>query len=100
MFRAMGSPTPRKMLHLPDLFPVRLVLNSQPSEAYFMPRGEVAVFLDRKIGRDHYMFRRSRTEQGRQVFVLYLRSLHDAQTVLLGLPQLQLVREQMPSKTR
>ena len=100
MFRRMGAPTPRKSVHLPDTFPVRLVLSMEPSEAYFAPRGEATVFLHKRIGADNYMVRRGRTEMGRAVFTLYLRSLGDAQTVLLGLPQLQLVRERMPNKTR
>ena len=97
----MGSPTPRKSLLMPDRFPVRLVVAAEPSEAYFMPRGAVEVFLSRRIGRDRYMIRRSSTETtGRTVFVIYPVSLHDAQMLLLGCPQLQLVREVYGGRTR
>ena len=96
----MGSPTPRKSEHLPDLFPVRLVLSSRPNETYFAPRGEATVFLYKRIGSGNFMVRPGRTARGRRTLVLYLRSLHDAQTVLLGLPQLTLMRERMPDRTR
>ena len=100
MFRVLGSPTPRRSEHLPDLFPVRLVLSAKPSECYFAPRGEATVFLHKRIGSGNFMVRPGRTARGRRTLVLYLRSLHDAQVVLLGLPQLALVRERMPDRTR
>ena len=97
----MGSPTPRKSILMPDRFPVRLVVAAEPAEAFFAPRGEVEAFLRRRIGQDRYMIRRSRTETtGRTTFVIYLVSLGDAQALLLGCPQLQLVREVYQGRMR